>query len=62
LEKKGEEMKTFIPILLIFFIAPLCFAETIVLKSGKTIEGKLIEKTDEHIKIDFQGVPLTYFF
>lgn len=37
------------------------FAETIVLKSGKTITGKLIEKTDEYIKIDFQGVSLTYF-
>ena len=37
-------------------------AETILLKSGKTIEGKLIEKTNEYIKIDFQGVVLTYFF
>ena len=36
------------------------YAETIVLKSGKTVEGKLIEKTDKYIKIDFQGVPLTY--
>jgi len=44
----------------------LCFpilssAETIVLKSGQTIEGKIIEKTDKYIKIDFEGVPLTYF-
>jgi tetratricopeptide (TPR) repeat protein len=39
----------------------LTLAETIVLKSGKTVEGKLIEKTDKYIKIDFQGVPLTYF-
>lgn len=38
------------------------FAETIVTKSGQTIEGKLIEKTDKYIKIDFEGVPLTYFF
>lgn len=37
------------------------FAETIVLKSGEIVEGKLIEKTDKYIKIDFQGVPLTYF-
>lgn len=37
------------------------FAETVVLKSGKTVEGKLIEKTDKYIKIDFQGVPLTYY-
>lgn len=39
----------------------LIFAETIILKSGETVEGKLLEKTDEYIKIDFQGVPLTYF-
>lgn len=37
------------------------FAETIVLKSGEIVEGKLIEKTDKYIKIDFQGVPLAYF-
>ena len=37
-------------------------AETIVLKSGKTVQGKLIEITDKYMKIDFQGVPLTYFF
>lgn len=44
------------------FLPVLVFAETIVLKSGRTVEGKLIEKTDKYIKIDFQGVPLTYFF
>ena len=37
------------------------FAETIVLKSGSIVEGKLIEKTDKYIKIDFQSVPLTYY-
>ena len=39
----------------------LVFAETIVLKSGETVEGKKIEQTDNYIKIDFYGVPLTYF-
>jgi hypothetical protein len=44
------------------FLSFTCsYAETIVLKSGKTVEGKLIEKTDKYIKIDFQGVPLSYF-
>ena len=38
------------------------YAETIVLKSGKSVEGKLLEKTDKYIKIDFQGVPVTYYF
>ena len=40
----------------------LTFAETIILKSGKSVQGKIITKTDKYIKIDFQGVPLTYFF
>jgi len=35
-------------------------AETVILKSGKTVEGKLIEQTDKYIKIYFQGVQLTY--
>lgn len=38
------------------------FAETIVLKSGKKVEGKKIEQTDDYIRIDFYGVPLTYYF
>ncbi len=38
-----------------------CFAETIILKSGQQIEGKILEKTDKYIKIDFQGVPITYY-
>lgn len=46
---------------LLFLSASSVYAETIVLKSGKTVEGKLIDKTDKYIKIDFQGVSLTYF-
>lgn len=37
------------------------FAETIVLKSGKTIEGKIINKTDKYIKMDISGIPITYY-
>lgn len=51
-------------LLILLFVSCLpvsIFAETIVLKSGKTVEGKLIEKTDKYVKIDFQGVPITYF-
>jgi len=39
-----------------------CFSATIQLKSGKTVEGKTIEKTDEYIKIEYYGIPLTYYF
>ena len=54
-------MKLILSTIAVFFLSSLCFAETVVLKSGKTVEGKLIEKTDEYIKIDFLGAPLTYF-
>lgn len=53
--------KRLIILLLVLCFPISLFAETIVLKSGKTVEGKIIEKTDKYIKIDFQGVPITYF-
>jgi hypothetical protein len=43
------------------FLVPFSFAEKIILKSGEIIEGNVIEKTDEYIKVDFYGLPLTYF-
>ena len=48
----------------LMLINSLVFAETVVLKSGKTLQGKIIEKTDKYIKIDIEnlGIPLTYFF
>ncbi len=48
--------------MLLLLIPLFCFGETVVLKSGQTIEGKIIEKTEEYLKIDFYGVPLTYYF
>ena len=47
--------------LLLIASSPLVRAETVVLKSGKQIEGKIIEKTDEYIKIEVSGVPLTFW-
>ncbi len=37
------------------------FAETIVFKSGKTIEGNILERTEKYITMDFEGVPVIYF-
>ena len=36
------------------------FAQTIYLKTGGSIQGKIVEKTDEYVKVDFLGVLLTY--
>lgn len=56
-----------IKLIIIFLLMCLYFptfilAETIILKSGQTVEGKVIEKTEKYIKIDFESVPLTYFW
>lgn len=36
-------------------------AETIVLKSGYEIEGKITERTDDYISVDIAGVDVVYF-
>ncbi|MBU2102939.1 MAG: hypothetical protein KKF80_06040, partial [Candidatus Omnitrophica bacterium] len=36
-------------------------AETIILKSGKTVQGKVIEKTTDYVRFDFAGVELKYY-
>ncbi|MDD5583427.1 MAG: tetratricopeptide repeat protein [Candidatus Omnitrophica bacterium] len=38
------------------------YAEIISLKSGKTVEGKIIEKSDSFIKLDIGGIAITYYF
>lgn len=58
-------MRTF-TILIFLEIAGLLFSspvlsETVILKSGQRIEGKIIEKNEKYIKIDFSGVSLTYW-
>jgi len=39
----------------------IAFSETIILKSGKSIEGKIVEETTNYIKMDYEGVVLTYW-
>jgi len=40
----------------------LILAETLLLKSGQQIEGKIVERTDKYVKVYFMGVLLTYFY
>lgn len=40
---------------------PFVFADAIILKSGKQVDGRILEKNEKYIKLDFQGVQLTYF-
>jgi len=48
-------------LLMVLFYAPLVFGETIILKSGKIVEGKILEKTDKSAKVDIEGIAVTYY-
>ena len=41
-------------------LATAAFGDTIVLKSGKRVEATILEKTDQYVKIDYNGMPLYY--
>lgn len=63
INKKGESMKKILLFLYLFSTLTVCaYAQTVVvLKNGKEVEGKMVEKTDEYIKINLDGVELTYW-
>ncbi len=54
-------MKKLILFFLIAFIPCIAFAETIVLKSGRIVEGDVVQKTDKYIKIGLDGLKITYY-
>ena len=59
------EIKKLIGLIIILLLAGLCFpaftfAEAIVFKWGTKVEAKIIEKTDDHIKIESEGTTLIY--
>lgn len=60
--RKFFEIPEKIFLTLIFTNLSLIFAnaETVTLKSGKIIEGKILEKNDQYIKIDIAGSPVYY--
>ena len=37
------------------------FAEIIHFKDGRTVTGKILEKTSKSVKVDSQGLPVTYY-
>lgn len=49
-------------LLALFLFLPLSvFAEVVVLNSGQTIEGKIVEKSEDCIKMDLGGIVVTYY-
>ncbi|MFH0827209.1 MAG: tetratricopeptide repeat protein [Candidatus Omnitrophota bacterium] len=50
----------YLQVILGFCLPALLFAESVTLKSGKRIEGKILEETDQYIKIEEDGRALYY--
>ena len=46
---------------LLVLTSSLCWAETVYLKNGKKITGKVVQQDDQQIKVDVSGVMVTYF-
>lgn len=46
---------------LIFFLNSFAFGEVIYLKNGKTVEGEITERDSHRIKIETNGISLTYY-
>jgi hypothetical protein len=42
----NKKISVILPLMFLFIFSSV-FAETIVLKSGKTVDGKMLEKTDK---------------
>jgi hypothetical protein len=55
-------VKTFFLINALFLTTAFVYAETIILKSGKTVEGTITEETSDSIKCDVgEGIIVTYY-
>jgi len=54
-------MKKIVILLIIVANGFTCSAAEIYLKNGKKVQGKIIEQSDYFVKIDFEGIPLTYW-
>jgi len=59
---KKKRMVGVLTILLSLCFSISLFAQTIILKTGEKIEGKIIERTDDYIIIDLNGAPTPYYF
>src|SRR3989339_1537982 len=55
-------MKRFICLLIIMlcFIS-VAFASIVVLETGQTIDGEITERNDDHIKINYEGIEVTFY-
>ncbi|MDD5069207.1 MAG: tetratricopeptide repeat protein [Candidatus Omnitrophica bacterium] len=53
--------RQFIALMILLLVGSNSFGETIVLNSGKTVEGKIVQDNPEEIKFDVDGILITYY-
>lgn len=58
---KYKKISSIAVICFLSICGPLVYGEIIHLKTGKTVEGRIVEKNDKCIKVDVGGVTLTYY-
>ncbi len=46
---------------MLVLFAPSVFAANLSLNDGRTISGQVIEKTPEKVKVDVDGIPMTFY-
>ena len=59
---KNERFVIITLFLVVFFFPSFIFAETVVLKSGKILVGKIIEDADSYIKLETLDGQSAYFY
>jgi hypothetical protein len=51
----------FVGIIFCFSFLGVGFSETVTLKTGQKVEGRILERTNKYVKLEFQGVQLVYY-
>jgi len=57
----GKIISLFLCAIFCLFFSTFGFGETITLKSGQKVEGKIIEQTDKYVKLEFEGIELIFY-
>ena len=59
--RRPRHSRYVLTIVLTIYGAGTAWTETIYLKDGRKIEAKIIEQTDQSVRVDWYGVPVTYW-
>lgn len=51
----------FLGAVFLLFLPGLVLSQTVLLKTGQKVEGKIVEQTDKYVKMEFQGVGLIFY-